>query len=310
MDAKILVFGSMNADLVFAVDTLPRPGETVLGPGYSVIPGGKGANQAVAAARAGVPVRMIGCLGKDGFADVLLESLTRAGVETSFIRRGSRPTGCAAIGVDAAGANQIMVAGGANLEVGALDVDDGWLDDQTILVLQMEVPAGENWSLIRRARERGVRVVLNAAPAAAVPTDILDRIDFLVVNEHELSTVAKAAGIAADDDAVTIARAMARKTRQACIVTLGAEGAFGCDAQGAWRVAALPVKAVDTTGAGDCFVGWLAARLARGDDLPEAMRWATVAAGQACRVHGAQPSLPGFDAVAAGVEKFGVPAAV
>jgi ribokinase len=304
MDAKILVFGSMNADLVFAVDTLPRQGETVLGPGYSIVPGGKGANQAVAASRAGVPVRMIGCLGNDGFGDVLLKSLTEAGVETSSIRRVSKPTGCAAIGVDAMGANQIMVAGGANLEVRASDVDDSLLDSKAILVLQMEVPAEENWLLIRRAHEHGVRVVLNVAPAAAVPLDVLAMADFLVVNEHEVLVVAGEMGVAASD-AVTAARSIAQKTHQACIVTLGADGAFACDTGRAWRIAALPIKPVDTTAAGDCFVAWLAARLAYGDDLPESIGWATVAAGQACLVHGAQPSLPVFDAVAICVENLG-----
>ncbi len=300
MDAKILVFGSLNADLVFAVDTLPQQGETVLGPSYSVVPGGKGANQAVAASRAGVSVRMVGCLGNDGFANVLLTSLKDSGVETSSIRRVSKPTGCAAIGVDATGANQIMVAGGANLEVAVSDVDDSFLDSATILVLQMEVPAEGNWSLIKRAHERGAKVVLNVAPAATVPADILAVTNYLVVNEHEVLTVAKGMGISAND-AISAAREIAQRTKQACIVTLGADGAFACNADGAWRIAALPIKPADTTAAGDCFVGWLAARLACGDDLPKSLRWATVAAGNACLVHGAQPSLPGVDTVEASV---------
>jgi len=300
MDTEILVFGSMNADLVFPVEALPQQGETVLGPSYSVVPGGKGANQAVAASRAGARVRMIGCLGNDGFSDVLLKSLKKSGADTSVIRKVSTPTGCAAIGVDASGANQIMVAGGANLDVSALDVDDSLLHAKTILVLQMEVPATENWTLIRRAHARGAKVVLNVAPAAAVPADILSITNLLVVNEHEVLSVAKGLGIT-KENAVSAAREIAQRTKQACVVTLGAEGAFACNADGAWKIPALPIKPVDTTAAGDCFVGWLAARLACGDDLPKSLRWATVASGKACLVHGAQPSLPGFDAVASSV---------
>ena len=300
MSDKILVFGSLNADLIFSVETLPRQGETVLGPCYSTVPGGKGANQAVAASRAGAAVRMIGCLGDDGFASVLMNSLTDAGVETSAIRRVSKPTGCAAIGVDAKGANQIMVAGGANLEANASDVGDECLNSNTVLVLQMEVPVEENWSLIMRAHQRGAKVILNVAPATAVPSDILAIVDFLVVNEHEVLTVAEAMGLATSD-AISAARAICQQTHRACIVTLGEDGAFACDIDNAWRINALPIKPVDTTAAGDCFVGWLAARLAHGDDLPEAIRWATVGAGQACLVHGAQPSLPAFGLVAANV---------
>ena len=303
MTAEILVFGSMNVDLVFTVETLPRPVETVLGPSYAAVPGGKGANQAVAAARAGVRTRMIGCLGSDGFGEMLLKSLTKAGIDTSAVRRVSQATGCAAIGVDARGANQIMVAAGANSKVSAADIDDGLFDPGAILVLQMEVPAVQNWELIRRAHERGVRIILNVAPAAAVPPDVLAITDFLVVNEHEVLVVAAGMGFTVDDP-VTAAREMTHKTGQACIVTLGAEGAFACNGHQAWRVPALPIRPVDTTAAGDCFVGWLAARLAHGDDLPQALRWASAAAGQAFLGHGAQPSLPAFDAVATVLENF------
>jgi ribokinase len=309
MANEILVFGSMNMDLVFAVEVLPRPGETVLGPSYAAVPGGKGANQAVAAARAGVRARMIGCLGDDGFGEMLLKSLTVAEVNTSSIRRVNQPTGCAAIGVDARGANQIMVAAGANSEVSASDVDDYLLDPGSILVLQMEVPAEQNWVLIRRAHERGVRIILNVAPAAAVPPEILAISDFLVVNEHEVLAVAAGMGLSTDDP-VTAAREISRKTRQASIVTLGADGAFACSGSQAWRIEALRISSVDTTAAGDCFVGWLAARFAGGDDLPSAIRWASAAAGQACLVHGAQPSLPTFDAVATALENLGEAIAV
>ncbi|MBK5952351.1 hypothetical protein CH339_18395 [Rhodobium orientis] len=293
----MLVFGSLNADLVFAVDRLPAPGETVIGPGYTVIPGGKGANQAVAAAGARVAVQMAGCVGADSFGDLLLRSLEGARVATGLVHRIAAPTGCAAIGVDAAGANQIMVAGGANLEARAADVADAMLTPETTLVLQMEVQAAQNWALIRRASERGVRVVLNVAPAAPLPEDILPLIDVLVVNEGEAIAVAR--GLDADiGDPAGCGRFLAGRTGGACVVTLGEAGSIGFSGKDAWRLGALPVTPVDTTAAGDGFVGWLAARLCVGDALPEAMHWAAVAAGLACEAAGAQPSLPSLDAVA------------
>lgn len=300
MAADILVFGSINADLVFAVEALPRPGETVIGPSHRVFPGGKGANQAVAAARAGAVVRMAGCVGRDGFGAMLRASLAGAGVDISLVRDVAEPTGCAAIGVDRDGANQIMVSGGANLALRALDVPKPQLSPETTVLMQMEVSPAENWALVRRAR-----VVLNTAPAAAVPPEVLATIDVLVVNEGEALAVARHAGECAED-AAAAARWLARRVREACVVTLGAAGAVGFTADAGWCVGALAVEPVDTTAAGDCFVGWLAARLAAGDPLPQALRWASVAAGVACEGYGAQPSLPDAAAVVARLPDLGV----
>lgn len=299
MAANVLVFGSLNADLVFPLETLPAPGETVIGPGYAVIPGGKGANQAVAAAGSGVQVGMAGCVGGDTFGELLLASLAGAGVDAGLVRRVGVPTGCAAIGVDRTGANLIMVAGGANYEARADDVPDAALTPETLLVLQMETAPAENWALVRRARACGAKVLLNVAPAAPVPADALDLIDLLVVNEGEALAVARHVGIDAADP-VNAGRSLARVTGGICVVTLGGDGAVAWSAAGSgWRIGALPITPVDTTAAGDAFVGWLAARLADGDALPTALRWATVASGIACLTAGAQPSLPSLDAVAA-----------
>lgn len=301
MTEEILVFGSMNADLVFPVACLPTPGETVICGSHAIYPGGKGANQAVAAARAGMRVRMAGCLGRDGFGDFLNASLVAAGVDTSLVRLSAAPTGCAAIGVDRKGANQIMVAGGANLVAHAEDVPDARLTPETTLLLQMEVTPAENWALIHRARRRGARVILNIAPAARVPPEVLGEIDVLAVNEIEAVAVAHGLGEAIDDP-LDAARALARHAGLACVVTLGARGAAAFAAEGGWRVPALAVKPVDTTGAGDCFVGWLAARFAAGEALAEATRWASTAAGLSCLTRGAQPSLPDHETVAAHLE--------
>ncbi len=297
---EVLVFGSMNADLVFALDRLPAPGETVIGPDHAVYPGGKGANQAVAAARAGATVRMAGCLGRDGFGDLLAASLVDAGVAVEDVRRIDAPTGCAAIGVDRAGANQIMVSGGANLHARAADVADARLTPAVTVLLQMEVTPAENWDLARRARRNGARVVLNLAPAAPVPPDVLVGIDVLVVNETEAMAIARYVGDA-PLGSLAAAAAISARAGIACVVTLGGDGAAAFAPGEAWRIGALPVRPVDTTAAGDCFVGWLAARLAAGDGLAVAMRWASVAAALACLAPGAQPSLPTRNAVAARV---------
>ena len=169
----IVVFGSMNADLLFNVDALPRAGETVLCPGYRAVAGGKGLNQAVAAARANTDpaasVQMVGRVGPDGFAPLALQALKDAGVGTEAITESTLPTGCAAVIVDRAGENQITVASGANTDLPPEALPEEWLGPETVLVLQMEVPLESNWAVARRAKARGARVVLNLAPAKPVP---------------------------------------------------------------------------------------------------------------------------------------------
>jgi ribokinase len=282
----IVVFGSINVDLVFALPNLPDPGETVLGQSYSIVPGGKGANQAVAAARDGGQVAMFGATGADGFASVARESLAAAGADLAGVAQVAEPTGCAAICVDRAGRNQIAVASGANTTVRAAQVPDSALGKDTTLVLQMEVPAAETASLIARARQRGSRIVLNLAPASALDRAALAALDVLVVNEGEAAWLAQSLGVGAAPEALAQALGIT------VVATLGEKGLVAVSREGTWRVAALPIKPVDTTAAGDCFVGVLAAALDRGKTLPEALHRASVAAGLACTKAGAQPSLP------------------
>jgi ribokinase len=181
----ILVFGSINVDLLVPVPHLPVPGETVLGGDYRIAPGGKGANQALAARRAGAPVTMAGAVGRDSFAEIALSLLRRDGVDLSLVATTERPTGCATIAVDAAGENLIAVASCANLLVTAAQVPDRLLGPETVLVLQREVPIAENAALIGRARERGARIVLNLAPAGPIAPARLADIDFLIANEGD-----------------------------------------------------------------------------------------------------------------------------
>ncbi len=288
----ILVFGSLNVDLIIGVGHLPQAGETVLGPGYRMVAGGKGGNQALAAARAGAPVAMIGSVGQDLLAETALKDIRAAGIDLSHLAQVAEPTGLAAICVDAKGENQIVVASGANLRTHAGQVPDALLGPDAILVLQMEVPVAENWALIRRAKAKGARVLLNVAPAGAIPADIIGLVDWLVVNENEAQQIAASLG-APKMDARKAAELIAGKSGNHVIVTLGDAGAAAfLPSGGGLSVNALPIMPVDTVGAGDSFVGGLAAALDRGMDLAAALRHASVGGSLACLKPGAQPSLP------------------
>lgn len=282
----VLVFGSANADLVFAVPELPAPGVTVLGEGLRSFPGGKGANQAVAAAKDGAVTAFAGCVGADAFADLATAALRDAGVDLSRLAIVDQPTGCASICVDAAGRNQIAVAPGANRLARADQVEDAALTPATTLLLQMEVPADQVAALIARGRARGARVVLNLAPPGDLPLAALRALDLLVVNEHEAAVLAARLGCAAD--AVALRGALAVDVA----VTRGEAGAEAATASGLIVVPAVRVAAVDTTGAGDCWCGVLCAALDRGLSLEAAMRRASAAAAMACTRAGAAASSP------------------
>jgi ribokinase len=299
----LLVFGSINVDMLLRVEALPRPSETVLCPGYELAPGGKGANQAAAAAKAGARVRMIGRIGRDDFGALARASLEAAGVDCGGILDSGRPSGTAVIGVDRHGENQIIVASGANLDVVAGQVTDGELGREVTVLCQNEVPPEATFALITRARMRGARTILNLAPAGVVPKDVLDALDILVVNQIE---AAAAAGVGGGDPAA-LAHDLAHRHRLACIVTLGARGAIAVTSDGGWQVGALPVEPLDTTGAGDAFVGVLAAALDLGASLPDALRRASVAAGLACRQLGAQTAQPAAAAIEAHLAELAEP---
>lgn len=287
----ITVFGSINVDMVMQVDALPAPGETVLCPGYLVVPGGKGANQAVAAARAGAAVQMIGTVGKDAFAETALHLLRDSGVDVSAVAESGRPTCCATVWVDNHGENSIVVASGANLDTTAHQLSDtaprplGWL------VLQMEIPLAENWAAVRKAKTNGVRVILSVAPAGPVPEEALADVDILLVNEIEGQAVANAVGIPPRDPKRLLAD-LARRFDLTAIMTLGKRGALAIGPDGGFEAPALPVTATDTTGAGDAFAGILAAALDADEPMDRAIRRASVGAALACETIGAQTSLP------------------
>jgi ribokinase len=287
----ILVFGSLSVDIVVKTKTLPLPGETVLGPSYDLVGGGKGANQALAAARAGAKVAMVGTVGQDSFGDPALADLAAAGVDLSGIARRGPRTGVAFIIVDRKGENAIAVASGANLKTRATQVADSALGPKTLLVMQLEIRPPENWALARRAHAKGARVLLNVAPARPLPADALASLDYLVANEIEIQTIAASMGVGRDEPKAAGA-ALAAATGIAVVVTLGSAGAVAFAGGESWEIGALPIKPVDSTAAGDAFVGTLAAALDAGEALPAALRRASVAGALTCLAIGAQPSLP------------------
>jgi ribokinase len=305
----VLAFGSINLDLTLRVPRLPGPGETVLGPGLLVAAGGKGANQALAARRAGGGlVRLAGAVGRDAFAGQALALLEAAGVDLTGVKaEGGASTGVALITVSDQGENQIAVAAGANARARAEAVPDSWLAPGTVVALTLEVPAEESLKLAVRAAARGARIVLNAAPAAPAPRALLALLDVLIVNQHEAPIVAEAAGVAAAAASPRdCARALAKVLKAAVVATLGAEGAFAVRGEESWRVPALAIgRAVDTTGAGDAFAGALAAALDAGLDLPAALARASAAGGLACTRAGAQPALPQGAEIDAALARLG-----
>ncbi|PWS37200.1 ribokinase [Falsiroseomonas bella] len=283
---SVIVFGSANADLVFPVPQLPAPGVTVLGEGVRSFPGGKGANQAVAAARDGAQTAFAGCVGRDAFAAVATQGLRDAGVDLSRLLVVDQPTGCAAICVDPAGRNQIAVAPGANLAARAAQIEDAALHPGLVLLLQMEVPPEEIAALVARAKARGARVVLNLAPPGELPEVTLRALDLLVLNEHEAAVLAGRLGCAAAAPALRGALGVD------VAVTMGEAGTVAATAQGEVAVPAFPVVPVDTTGAGDCWCGVLCAGLDRGLPLRDAMRRASAAASIAVTRPGAASAMP------------------
>ena len=294
----ITVFGSLNVDYVFQVSQLPAPGETVLASNMQVLPGGTGANQAVAAARAGAKVSMVGAVGRDGLSKIALAGLLDAGVDTSAIELSTKPTGTAAINVDAQGENAITVSSGANLDASGDSLDEKNLTPRTTVLLQMEVPMTAMADLVQRARKKESCIVWNLAPMQCVDLALLKQVNCLIVNEVELNqlhsefhqTLGPNNGSAKDVEQK--AWDIFTLTRQSVVVTLGAKGTLAVHNNTLLTVPALAISPVDTVGAGDAFTGAFTAALDRGETFPVALRWGSVAGGLACLETGAQSSLP------------------
>ena len=301
----VLVIGSLNMDLVARCEHLPRTGQTVFGTDFFIAAGGKGANQAVAAARLGARVAMAGCVGDDPFGHDLVAGLRRDGVHGDAVQAVAQPTGTALITIDAEGANTIVVISGANAACDTRLVDRALAGagGPGILLLQHEIPEQANAHAIRSARAAGWFVVLNPAPARPVVPALLPLIDIIAPNETE------AAALTGASDPVEAARHLVAQGARAALVTLGSEGALYCDAGGAVRCPAVVVQAVDTTAAGDAYIGALAAALAESRGVADGLGFAAAAAGLAVTRLGAQPSLGTREEVAAFIERYGLPVA-
>ncbi len=294
MPTHIVVTGSLNMDLVARAPRIPRPGETIIGGDFCTVPGGKGANQAVAAARLGAQVSMIGQVGRDAFAQALLDNLAAAGVDHSFVAQDpDAATGVALIVVDDAGENSIVVAPGANMRLSPTDVDEAEsvVAAADALLLQLESPLETVTRAAEVARAHGVTVVLNPAPARSLPDELLALVDVLIPNETETALLT---GLPVRDraEAETAAAALHELGVGTMILTLGERGALLSREQGSEHFAAFEVTPVDTTAAGDAFVGGFAVALTEGRTLSEAVRWGNAAGALATTKLGAQPSMP------------------
>jgi ribokinase len=287
----ITVFGSINVDLVTRVAKAPLPGVTVHGSDYHLIPGGKGANQALAARRAGATVRLVGAIGDDDIGKAALTEVEPAGVDLASVARRHGTTGIAIITVDERGENTIVVSPGANASTTASQLPADAFAAGDLLLLQMETPYAESMKAAREAHEAGARVVLSVSPFTPLTIPELGPVSIVIVNEHEAADFARHLGLAARGETAVVT-ALAHRLDRTVIATLGPEGAVASGPDGLVRVPALAVTPVDTTGAGDTFAGVLAAFLDEGADLGTAMAKAAIAGSLACTRAGAQPSFP------------------
>jgi len=294
--AQVTVIGSINYDILSTMERAPKAGETVNGETVQLMPGGKGLNQAVAARQQGVPVSFVGKVGRDMFGDRILSFFAEKGIDATHVGRSAdEATGSALILVDATAENRIVVIPAANRQIVPADADGLTLSPGDILVSQFEVPRTTIAALFAKGRAAGARTLLNAAPALDdAPDSLWTDTDILVVNETELGHFAGVdlPGDAAVADIAATARRLLRRPDQVIIATLGVRGALAVTAEEETLVPGRKVVAVDTTGAGDCFVGSLSARLAAGDDLATAMRYANVAASIACTRIGTGTAMP------------------
>ncbi|MFE1315398.1 ribokinase [Streptomyces sp. NPDC058755] len=290
-DYDLLVVGSANADLVIGVERRPAAGETVLGGDLAVHPGGKGANQAVAAARLGARTALLARVGDDAHGRLLLDSQRAAGVDPVGVLVGGAPTGVALITVDPSGDNSIVVSPGANARLTPADVRAAisLLLASRVVSAQLEIPLETVVEVVRHLAE-GSRFVLNPSPPRPLPTEVLAACDPLIVNEHEARVLLGDPGVSEEPE--DWARLLLAKGPRSVVVTLGAQGALVADSSGVTRVPSVKVAAVDTTGAGDAFTAALAWKLGSGSTLAEAAAYAARVGAAAVTKRGAQESYP------------------
>lgn len=305
LKSRILTIGSLNMDLVVRVDRHPAPGETVLGGAYQTFAGGKGGNQAVAAAKAGGDVQFVGCVGSDEFGQQLRAGLQSVGVDVSAVAQVDGPSGIALIVVDRQGQNRIVVSPGANFQMLPDRLDESAIVAANLLLLQLEIPLETVETVISLAFKAQTPILLNPAPAQLLPPALLQQVAYLVVNESEAALLTQQSLDAIRDrySAEAAARQLTELGAARVVVTLGSQGVVWFDGRTAGWMPALAVEVVDTTGAGDAFCGALAVRLGEGAKLPEAIAFANAAGAVAVSTMGAQASLGDRSAIEAMLDK-------
>ena len=294
MSQNIVVVGSLNMDLVAYTSRLPEMGETLLGQDFQTFPGGKGANQAVAAARLGARVSMIGKVGQDDFGKALIGNLRTNGVNTDQIFKDPQyPTGTAVITVDSEGRNTIVVISGSNYRLTPQDVEQcrQVIADADVLLLQLETPIETVLRAAQLAHENGVKVLLNPAPAQTLPDELYALVDVLIPNETEAALLT-GSPVKNPDQVVQAAKTLLEKGAKNILITLGKQGAAWLDTAGSRFTPSFEVNAVDSTAAGDAFIGGLGCALAQQMSIEDAMRWGSAAGALAVTRKGAQSSLP------------------
>jgi len=297
--SDLIVIGSLNMDLVIQTPRFPDPGETIQGGDLATYPGGKGANQAVAASKQGMSVAMIGMIGKDQFGPRLLDTLRSHGVDTHGVRKHpTAATGTALILVDQKGENVIVLSSGANAELTPEDVDQHLplLKQAKYLLMQFEIPFETVMHAAETAHGLGLTVILNPAPGRDIPQALLEEVDILVPNESELSIISNQP-VRTLSEAKLAARSLIEGPLSAVVVTLGRQGAYLITRKEEKHYKAPQVDVVDTTAAGDSFIGGLSAALGRGETLSEAVKYGNYAGALATTRTGAQPSLPTLEQV-------------
>ena len=295
---NICVIGSLNMDLVVNVDTMPKPGQTIIGSNFKEVPGGKGANQAVAMARLNGNVSMIGKVGEDGFGQTLINSLKNDKVDTTYIQTAKGATGVALITVDKNAQNSIVVSPGANFEVKEDDIDNNIeaIKNSDIVVLQLETPLNTIKYALYKAKELNKYTILNPAPAVKLDDEIIKNVDLLTPNETELEIIS-GVSIETEEDIQKAAQIMIEKGVKELIVTLGSKGSLYINKEKSMFKKAYKVEAVDTTAAGDSYTGALAVALSQDKCIEDAMDFASKVGALSVLKEGAQSSLPTLEDV-------------
>ena len=295
---NICVIGSLNMDLVVNVDTMPKPGQTIIGSNFKEVPGGKGANQAVAMARLNGNVSMIGKVGEDGFGQTLINSLKNDKVDTTYIQTAKGATGVALITVDKNAQNSIVVSPGANFEVKEDDIDNNIeaIKNSDIVVLQLETPLNAIKYALNKAKELNKYTILNPAPAVKLDDEIIKNVDLLTPNETELEIIS-GVSIETEEDIQKAAQIMIEKGVKELIVTLGSKGSLYINKEKSMFKKAYKVEAVDTTAAGDSYTGALAVALSQDKNIEDAMDFASKVGALSVLKEGAQSSLPTLENV-------------